>query len=418
MTEHPLHQVVELITKKALGNKEPDMPYVGLEHIAQDKGLLLGKGSSLDSVSANSVFEPDDILFGKLRPNLKKCVQVDFKGYCSTDILVLRPRPGVVSKFAAYVLQREDVFQEAVRTAEGTKMPRTSWARIKDFPVYMPSTQDEQRHIANILDTVDDAIRLTDALIAKHKQMKAGLLHHLLTRGIDKNGKLRDPLRLPEQFKDSPLGLIPKKWDVVRVEEAGNVQLGRQRSPKYQTGRFFAPYLRVANVFDGFIDYSDVLEMDFTPQERDIYGLLPGDILLNEGQSIELVGRSAIYEGLPNAYCFQNTLIRFRCNQTALPAYCRAVFKYWLDTGRFIPVAKQTTSVAHLGADRFAKMLFSRPEPIEQRDIAQRLDAQDTCIRLESKKRDKLIQLKRGLMRDLLTGRVRVNEQKLEAVAG
>ncbi len=332
---------------------------------------------------------------------------------------MLRPRPGIVSKFAGYILQREDVFQEAVRTAEGTwNCQGTSWARINDFLVFVPSTEDEQCRIAKILGTVDAAIRLSEALIAKHKQMKAGLLHHLLTRGIDKNGRLRDPLRHPEQFKDSPLGLIPKEWDVVRVEEAGDVQLGRQRSPKYQTGRFFAPYLRVANVFDGFIDYSDVLEMDFTPREQEIYGLMPGDVLLNEGQSLELVGRSAVYEGLPNAYCFQNTLIRLRCNQTALPAYCRAVFKYWLDTGSFIPVAKQTTSVAHLGADRFAKMLFPRPETKEQRDIAERLDAQDTCIRLEENRRNKLIQLKRGLMRNLLTGRVRANEQKLEAVAG
>ena len=73
------------------------------------------------------------------------------------------------------------------------------------------------------------------------------------------------------------------------------------------------PYLRVANVFDGWIDYSDVLEMDFTPTERETFSLLPNDLLLNEGQSLELVGRSSMYLGKPNRYCFQNTLVRFRC---------------------------------------------------------------------------------------------------------
>ena len=54
-------------------------------------------------------------------------------------------------------------------------------------------------------------IRHTEQVIAKLQQMKQGLLHDLLTRGIDDNGELRDPVRHPEQFKDSPLGRIPKR---------------------------------------------------------------------------------------------------------------------------------------------------------------------------------------------------------------
>src|SRR5579885_85217 len=219
--------------------------------------------------------------------------------------------------------------------------------------------------------------------------MRTGLLHDLVSRGLDRQGRLRDPLRHPELFKDSPVGLIPREWDVMPVNAVGEVRLGRQRSPQHQSGRYTTPYLRVANVFDCRIDYSDVLSMDFTPVEREAYSLKPGDILLNEGQSLELVGRSAIYEGhsMYSDVCFQNTLVRFRCYEGNEPDFCQTVFKHWLDTGRFALIARQTTSVAPLGADRFAAMAFSRPSPEEQQRIILQLRVDSERLRIEEARR-------------------------------
>ncbi|MHC5804562.1 hypothetical protein ACYTX7_10170, partial [Streptococcus pyogenes] len=59
------------------------------------------------------------------------------------------------------------------------------------------------------------------------------------------------------------------------------------------------PYLRVANVLDGEIDAIEVVEMPFEDDQFAKFRLEPGDILLNEGQSLELVGRPAIYRGTP-----------------------------------------------------------------------------------------------------------------------
>src|SRR6266702_4096892 len=117
------------------------------------------------------------------------------------------------------------------------------------------------------------------------------------------------------------IGSLDWYWSTVR--EYGTIQLGRQRSPEHESGKHITPYLRVANVFDGYIDYSDVLTMNFTPSERRTYDLRRGDILLNEGQSLELVGRCAVYDG-PDGVCFQNTLIRYRCDQL-LPTFARAI---------------------------------------------------------------------------------------------
>ena len=86
-----------------------------------------------------------------------------------------------------------------------------------------------------MLDTVDEAIAKTEAVIAKLKQVRAGLLHDLLTRGLDENGQLRDPIAHPEQFQDSPLGRIPREWTVVSLKAFGGNRLTATRSygPRY-----------------------------------------------------------------------------------------------------------------------------------------------------------------------------------------
>jgi len=87
----------------------------------------------------------------------------------------------------------------------------------------------------------------------------------------------------------------------------GRVQLGRQRAPQHHAGPNMRPYLRVANVFEDRLELGDVMEMNFDPQEYETYRLVPGDILLNEGQSRHLVGRPAIYRDEVPGACFQNT---------------------------------------------------------------------------------------------------------------
>ena len=110
-------------------------------------------------------------------------------------------------------------------------------------------------------------------------------------------------------YKKTPAGWIPKEWECVRVDAAGEVLCGRQRTP-HATGNLHK-YLRVANVFEGFIDASDVLKMPFEDDEFQHFLLRAGDILLNEGQSLELVGRCSIFSGEVVECAFQNTLIRF-----------------------------------------------------------------------------------------------------------
>lgn len=169
---------------------------------------------------------------------------------------------------------------------------------------------------------------------------------------------------------------LPSGWEWAKVGEVGRVQLGRQRSPKFHTGDNMKPYLRVANVFEDRIDASDVKSMHFEPDEFERFRLYPGDILLNEGQSPEFLGRPAMYKGHPENIAFTNSLIRFQAHDGIEPAWALLVFRRHMHFGRFARESRITTNIAHLSATRFSEVEFPVPPLAEQRRIVAVLDEQ------------------------------------------
>ncbi|MFC3833331.1 MULTISPECIES: restriction endonuclease subunit S [Deinococcus] len=192
-----------------------------------------------------------------------------------------------------------------------------------------------------------------------------------------------------------------------RVSEMGTVQGGRQRSPHLTSGDM-TPYLRVANVFDGYINTSDVLEMPFTSAEYQRYELKIGDLLLNEGQSLELVGRCAKYEGVPKNCCFQNTLVRFQAGHECDVDYAYQLFRWCQASGVFAKIATKTNSIAHLGSTRFGDLELYFPPLPEQRRIASILSQWDDSLSILSQLIEAKRQQKRGLAELLLTGKRRL----------
>jgi type I restriction enzyme S subunit len=195
-------------------------------------------------------------------------------------------------------------------------------------------------------------------------------------------------------------------WSMRPIGNVGEVLGGRQRSYRITAGSL-RPYLRVANVFDGYIDYSDVLEMPFTDGEFQKFALQPGDILFNEGQSLELVGRNARFDGPANKFAFQNTLVRFRAGKQITIDYATQLFRYLFITGRFISIARKTTSIAHLGSSRLAMLEVPIPPLCEQQQIAKVLGEWDKSIRQTEQLIEAKRKLKKGLMQQMLTGKQR-----------
>ncbi|TRL37189.1 hypothetical protein FM996_03140 [Methylosinus sporium] len=162
---------------------------------------------------------------------------------------------------------------------------------------------------------------------------------------------------------------LPETWTWCAVEEAGEVQLGRQRAPQHHAGDHMRPYLRVANVLEARLDLSDVKWMNFTPKEFEVFSLRSGDVLLNEGQAPELLGRPAIFRGEIDGCCFQKTLLRFRAKEGVVPEYALIVFRHYMHCGRFKRESRITTNIGHLTQVRFVVMEFPLPPTCEQQAI-------------------------------------------------
>lgn len=200
---------------------------------------------------------------------------------------------------------------------------------------------------------------------------------------------------------------VPAGWQLRAVGDMGEVLTGKALASGV-SGRA-RPYLRTKNVYDGRIDIDDVLSMPMTDAEFQQFQIRPGDVLLNEGQSLELVGRCAQYRGeFPEPCAMQNQLVRFRANGESDGGFAAHLFRHCQRTGVFARIALQTTSIAHLGGRRFQELLLLWPPLKEQRAISEALNDVDTLLdgldRLITKKRD----LKQAVMQQLLTGQTRL----------
>jgi type I restriction enzyme S subunit len=214
----------------------------------------------------------------------------------------------------------------------------------------------------------------------------------------------------------------PLHWKIVTVADAGTVGLGLQRSPTRHNGPNMRPYLRVANVFEDRIDDSDVMSMDMTETEWERYRLRDGDVLLNEGQSPEFLGRPAIYRGDPPDVAFTNSLIRFQAHQDIDPEWALLVFRSHMLNRRFMRESQITTNIAHLSAGRFKTVEFPVPPLEEQRTrVADARAGLAGCARLRAEVvagRRRSTVLRRAFLAAAFSGRLVPQDPDHESAKG
>lgn len=213
-------------------------------------------------------FRKGQVLYGSRRTYLKKVAVAEWDGVtANTTFVIEADEAKLLQELLPWLMLSERFTKHSVQESKGSTNPYINFPDIAKFEFDLPPL-DQQRRIAEILWAVDDAM-----------QAQSTLEQSVVTSRM---------MLLRETFKDRG------DYPTCRVAEAGDVQLGQQRHPKFQTGEGSRPYLRVANVMDDYFNCTDVLSMDFAEGELAKFALEPGDILLNEGQSLELVGRCAM----------------------------------------------------------------------------------------------------------------------------
>jgi type I restriction enzyme S subunit len=145
-----LGAVVEASPEKVDPAAQPDAAYIGLEHIESGTKRLCGVGKASDVRSAKSVFRAGDILYGKLRPYLKKIFRPDFSGVCSTDILVLRATAAAEPAFVEYVISTPGFTNFAMANSAGINLPRTSYQKLAEYPILLPPLPEQRRIVARL----------------------------------------------------------------------------------------------------------------------------------------------------------------------------------------------------------------------------------------------------------------------------
>ena len=381
-----LSEVADRRTEKAVPAETDTRPYVALEHLAQGNPALLGWSEASAAGSAKTVFRKGDVLFGKLRPYLRKAAPAPFDGLCSTDILALFSRNALDMRYLTQIAQWHPLQQHAVATSSGTKMPRTSWPQLGVFSFALPPHR-EQRKIAAILSSLDDAIEKTQAVIDQVQVVKRGLMQELFTRALPSTSGQRS------------------KWTDERLDDLFVLQLGKMLNRKARETSPMFPYLGNREVQWGRFDFTELREMHFDERERKKFRLRLGDLLVCEGGEI---GRTALWTAEFECY-YQKAihLLRVRDSAKVEPRFILHFMRFASISGLFTDLKSQS-SIAHLTKEKLALLPVSLPPLAEQRKIAAVLSAVDDFIKQsEATMRQSQI-TKRNLMSVLLTGELRV----------
>lgn len=170
-------------------------PYLGLQHLDGDGGITCSQTvGSAGLKSSKFQFSDRHILFGKLRPYLRKIVRPGFSGVCSTDIIPILPKEGISRDYLFYFLRTPEAVQWATSRCSGANLPRLSPKQLVSLSIPVPPF-DEQKRIAGILDR-------GDALLAKRREALAQLDSLLRSTFLDMFG---DPITNPKGWSAFPL---------------------------------------------------------------------------------------------------------------------------------------------------------------------------------------------------------------------
>ncbi|MCA0850246.1 restriction endonuclease subunit S [Salipiger thiooxidans] len=150
---------------------------IELENIESKTGRIISSVEIADQISLKTSFHVGDVLFGKLRPYLRKFARPQFDGICSSEIWVLKGRK-VSSEFLFYLVQSERFIAKAIVSSSGSKMPRADWQTVADTMFWSPHP-DEQRKIAATLSALDAKIDALSQKICEMEAFKKGLLQKL-----------------------------------------------------------------------------------------------------------------------------------------------------------------------------------------------------------------------------------------------
>lgn len=406
--EAPFARLATLSRETVRPENAAGLPYVGLEHIGEGTLQLTGVGAAEDASSLKSRFREGDILFGKLRPYFRKVVRARFDGICSTDIWVVRPRPGVDRDYLFYLMASPGFLEPIVRASEGTKMPRAKWdyAAALSFPVPSPA---EQRSIAYILASLDDKIEL----------------NRRMTQSLDDIAQT-----LFRKWFVGPAGHawpsggegLPEGWTVERLGEHVDAVRGLSYSGAGLTDDADGVPMHNLNSIRAGGGYKPSGLKRYQGDYKDRHAVVAGELLLANTdltQNMEVIGSPALVpRAFGNTSLFSHHLYRVR-PKTRSPLTTAYLYRLFSDRQMHRVLAGFTngTTVNMLPLDglEMPKVLIPTADLIEEytNTVAPMQELRE-CLESES---ETLREIRDALLPPLLDGRIEVPAKQDEEVS-
>lgn len=417
MSETALSAIAEInpgarIPKEITGSDE--VSFIPMSDVSESGDWVTQQTRPLRMVTAGfTAFEEGDVLVAKITPCLENGKGAHARGlrngigFGSTEFHVLRAKQGVEPRFVFHITQSRRFRQAAERQMVGSAGQQRVQRQFFDEFLVRDFSPCEQRVIAQILDTLDTAIRETEALIDKLKAVKQGLLHDLLTRGIDANGQLRPPQsEAPQLYKESPLGWIPREWEVRPAESVCEavIDCKNRTPPIVESGH---PVVRTPNVRDGRFVYTELVFTDeasykiWTQRGRP----RPGDVLITREAP---VGEVCLVPADMQGACLGQRMMMYQPDPSLLRSDFMLVALMSQPVQRVLIDKAGGSTVGHVRVGDIRRLAMPVPSLPEQALIVDQYQAAVDRLGAEESTLVKLRDSKSGLMDDLLTGRMRV----------
>ncbi|MEW4336735.1 restriction endonuclease subunit S [Chromobacterium vaccinii] len=300
----------------------------------------------------------------------------------------------------------------------GTTFLELSTDELAAYKVCTPPI-DEQWKIVDFLDheiaKIDTLIEKQQALIALLKEKRQAVISHAVTKGLNPDVSMRDS-------GVEWLGMVPAHWIVRRLKHTAALQSGMPKGKDLADRHTISvPMLRVANVQDGYVDLSDVHQINIEPTDLDRYTLKNGDVLMNEGGDNDKLGRGAVWDGSIQPCIHQNHVFAIR-PQEIEPEWLDLVTRADYAKFHFFRVAKQSTNLASISSSNIKETPLLIPPEVERRNIMKFVESKLSkfdLLEMQANKQIELFQERRtALISAAVTGKIDVRDwQPPEAAA-
>lgn len=357
-----------------------------------------------DTIITKDSETADDIAIGAYVP-------ADLPGViCGYHLSMIRPKVGTHGAFVKQLFDSTYVKSCVEVRANGLTRVGLGQYQIDNLELPFPSVK-EQQTIAAFLDLETGKI---DALIAEQGRLvellaekRQAVISHAVTKGLNPNAPMKDS-------GIEWLGDVPTHWEVIALKRIADVQTGVAKG-KDNSSRttITVPYLRVANVQDGYLDLETVATIEIPAEDLKRYALKPGDVLMNEGGDFDKLGRGHVWDGQIDPCITQNHVFAVRP---------REVSSVWLNavTGSdfaqfyFMTRSKQSTNLASISSTNLMELPVILPSVDEQRAILAFIADQTTSfdtLTAEANRAIELLQERRSaLISAAVTGKIDVRE--------